>query len=84
MYIYIYISFFPTCLYKYQLDTIKLRSSGHGAWGCLLLRAFLLSIVKLTLPAPCISKSCIKMTIFLNFYFHTSVAAQKFLKVVRK
>ena len=27
----------------------------------------------LTLPIPCISKSCIKIKINLNFYFHTSL-----------
>ena len=27
----------------------------------------------LTLPASCISESCIKMKINLNFYFHTSL-----------
>ena len=32
----------------------------------------ILSVV-LTLPAPCISESCIKITINLNFYFHTSL-----------
>ena len=32
---------------------------------CMLLRS-------LTLPAPCISVSCIKIKIYLNFYFHTS------------
>ena len=27
----------------------------------------------LTIPAPCISKSCIKLKINLNFYFHISL-----------
>ena len=27
----------------------------------------------LTLPAPCISESCIEMKIELNLYFHTSI-----------
>ena len=29
--------------------------------------------ILLTLPAPCISESCIKIKINLNFYFHTSL-----------
>ena len=28
---------------------------------------------RLTLPAPCISESCIEIKINLNFYFHTSL-----------
>ena len=34
-------------------------------------------IVILTLPAPCISGSCIKIKINLNFYFHTSLQCLK-------
>ena len=30
-------------------------------------------LIKLTLPTPCIFESCIKITINLNFYFHTSL-----------
>ena len=30
-----------------------------------------LSKKRLTLPAPCISESCIKININLNFYFHS-------------
>ena len=32
-----------------------------------------LSSIKLTLPVPCISKSCFEIKIKLNFYFHTSL-----------
>ena len=31
----------------------------------------------LTLPTPCISESCIKIKINLNFYFHTSLRCLK-------
>ena len=30
-------------------------------------------LLLLTLPSPCISESCIKMKITLNFYIHTSL-----------
>ena len=33
--------------------------------------------VKLTLPTPCISESCIEIKIKLNFYFHTSLRCLK-------
>ena len=31
------------------------------------------TLKKLSLPAPCISESCILTKINLNFYFHTSL-----------
>ena len=34
----------------------------------------------LTLPAPCISESFIKIKIDLNFYFHTSLYSKGFMK----
>ena len=40
-------------------------------------QSFYISFILLTLSAPCISESCIKIKINLNFYFHTSLCCLK-------
>ena len=50
----------PECT-QFQLLCILLSTSQHLAWK-----------TRLTLPAPCISESCIEIKINLNFYCYTS------------
>ena len=49
----------------YVKDCIKEKATDY--------RAEMRILTYLTLPAPCISESCIKMKINLNFYFHFSL-----------
>ena len=44
-----------------------------------------ISLLLLSVPAPCISESCIKIKISLNFYFHTSLwCFKRFLKAPQR
>ena len=47
---------------------------GYGQMYCFIcVRKPIAKNLTLTLPVPCISESCIKIKINLNFYFHTSL-----------
>ena len=66
--LFFFLCFYALWQFKYFSDARKtVRLTCH-----LFLIAFVINVFRLTLPVPCISKSCIEIKIKLNFYFHTS------------
>ena len=66
--LFFFLCFYALWQFKYFSDarkTVRLTCR-------LFLIAFVINVFRLTLPVPCISKSCIEIKIKLNFYFHTS------------